>query len=101
MLSLKSVYKKMSFIFKRRSRSPSLDKLGSANLQLEQLQKENAELRRKIEESKTLYVQNKATLKTITKQITDKDKCIQEMKENQNALDALFKENDSFIRKLR
>lgn len=91
----------MSFIFKRRSRSPSLDKLGSANSQLEQLQKENAELKRKIEESKSFYVQNKATVEKITKQITEKDKYIQEMKETQATLDALFKENDQVIRRLR
>ena len=91
----------MSFIFKRRSRSPSLDKLGSANTQLEQLEKENSELRRQIEENRAQYARNKATLDTINKQITEKDKYMQQMKQTQASLEILFKENDQIIRKLR
>ena len=91
----------MSFIFKRRSKSPSLDKLGSANTQLEQLEKENSELRRQIEENRAQYARNKATLDTINKQITEKDKYMQQMKQTQASLEILFKENDQIIRKLR
>jgi hypothetical protein len=91
----------MSFIFKRRSRSPSLDKLGSATTQLEQLQKENSELKRQVEENRAIYARNKATLDIINKQITEKDKYMQEMKETQASLEMLFKENDQVIRKLR